>query len=223
MASDDDAFEFWSAKWSEGQIGFHEGVPNDLLVAHVGVLERERGPLRVLAPLAGKAEDLAWLAARGHEVVGVEFVAQAIEAFFAARRVEPRRHALGSFEAFTADRVTMVCADFFALTAEALGRFDAIYDRAGLVAVDPSLRTRYVEVCRSLCRGDARGLLVALAYDQSKAEGPPWSLDGAMVQSLWPGATPLQTRQVGTAPRLAEAGVPHFEETAYAIEVSPSA
>ena len=217
MTSGDDDLGFWSEKWSEGQIGFHEGAPNDLLVAHVDVLERDRGKLRVLAPLAGKAEDLGWLAARGHEVVGVEFVAQAIEEFFAARGVAAQRNALGGFAAFTGGGVTMVLADFFRLTHEAIGRFDAIYDRAGLVAIDVSMRARYVEVCRSLCNADARVLLVALAYDQSKAHGPPWSLDRAMVQSLWPGAVPLQTRLVGTAPRFGEAGVPHFEETAYAI------
>ena len=57
------------ARWS-GRIGFHQGAPNPLLVAHAAALGA--GPRRVLVPLYGKTEDMVWLAAQGHTVVGVE-------------------------------------------------------------------------------------------------------------------------------------------------------
>src|SRR4051812_16271005 len=107
---------FWNGRWAQKQIGFHEGKPNELLVAHVARIESAGTKLRILVPLAGKAADLAWLAARGHEVVGVEFVRQAIEELFA--------------ETKDATGLTMICDDFFAVHSDTAGRFDVIYDRA---------------------------------------------------------------------------------------------
>jgi thiopurine S-methyltransferase len=211
---------FWSERWRQGAIGFHEGAANDLLVASVAELERGRGKLRILVPLAGKADDMAWLADRGHEVVGVEFVIDAVEAFFAARGVDLGSIVtrLGSLDAFAHGGVTMLCQDFFRLTAEDIGNFDALYDRAALVAVEPAMRARYVEVCRALCKPDARALVIAMSYDQSKTGGPPWSCDRDQVLALFPNARALQTRSVPTSPRLTAAGVPALEETAYLVD-----
>ncbi|MEO7093569.1 MAG: thiopurine S-methyltransferase, partial [Polyangiales bacterium] len=56
----------WEERWSKQQIGFHEGKPNELLVAHEGRLAPPGKKLRILVPLAGKTADLGWLSARGH-------------------------------------------------------------------------------------------------------------------------------------------------------------
>lgn len=210
---------FWNDRWAQQKIGFHQGKPNELLVGNIAALEGERDKLRILVPLAGKAEDLWWLAARGHEVVGVEFVMQAVQDFFAARGLDigKHEHELGPFRAFTAHGVTMLCEDIFAITREAVGSFDAIYDRAALVAIEPSERARYVETCRALSKPDARTLLISLAYDQSRAPGPPWSLDGAAIEALYGNADALQSHTVAPPPRLADAGVQAMEETAYLV------
>ena len=78
--------DFWRARWSEGRIGFHEGAPNAHLRQNLDVLA---GARRVLVPLCGKAEDLAFLAASGREVVGVELVEDAVRAFFAEHGLAP--------------------------------------------------------------------------------------------------------------------------------------
>jgi thiopurine S-methyltransferase len=211
---------FWAERWGQQRIGFHEGQPNDLLVAHIDALDQGRGKQRILAPLAGKAEDLWWLAARGHEVVGVEFVASAVEAFFAERGLALRDHEqrLGPFTAYVADGVTMLCEDFFAITPDAIGTFDAIYDRAALIALDPSDRARYVASCRALAKPSAPTFLISLTYDQSRAPGPPWSIDGAEIEALYGSARVLQTRTVEPPTGLAKAGVQTIEETAYLVE-----
>ena len=59
--------DFWRARWSEGRTAFHEGKPNEHLVKHRALLGKAT---RVFVPLCGKAEDLAYLAANGHEVIG---------------------------------------------------------------------------------------------------------------------------------------------------------
>ena len=71
---------FWNSRWAKGKIGFHEGAPNSYLVKHHDKLATCP---RLLVPLCGKAVDLAYLAALGHEVVGVELVEDAVKAFFA--------------------------------------------------------------------------------------------------------------------------------------------
>lgn len=214
--------DYWAKRWTEGQIGFHEGLPNDLLAAHIERLETKR-PLRILVPLAGKAVDLRWLAERGHEVVGVEFVPEAIVAFFAELGVEPVATELGGLPASSGKGVTLVAADMFEVTPAALGTFDLIYDRAALVALEPSTRARYVSVLESLLAPGGVVFLIAFAYDQSKAPGPPWSVDEATVRALYAGRAIeiLATRPVPTSARLAAAGLPAFEETAYRVAAAP--
>ena len=103
-----------------------------------------------------------------------------------------------------------------------LGTFDAVYDRAALVALQQPERRRYVDLCRSLLHDDGVTLLITFAYDQSKAPGPPWSVDAAMVRDLYGPSPPwkievLETRSVPTSERLREAGLPEFEESFYVI------
>lgn len=210
--------DYWAKRWTEGQIGFHEGLPNDLLTAHITRIETKT-PLRILVPLAGKAVDLRWLAERGHEVVGVEFVPEAITSFFEELGVEPVRTKLGDLPASSGKGVTLVQADMFEVTPAGLGTFDLIYDRAALVALEPSTRARYVSVLESLLAKDGVAFLIAFAYDQAKAPGPPWSVDEATVRALYAdhAIEIVATRPVPTSARLSAAGLTAFEETAYRI------
>jgi thiopurine S-methyltransferase len=89
--------EAWVARWREGRTAFHEGRPNDLLVRHAGWLA---GARRVLVPLCGKSEDLAFLAARGHHVVGIELAEQAVHAFFAEHGVAPEIEPRGALTVY---------------------------------------------------------------------------------------------------------------------------
>ena len=210
---------FWQKRWEEGRTGFHEGRPNDLLVAHVDRIPRGA---RVFVPLAGKAVDVWWLVDRGHEVVGVEIVQRAVEQLFAAREIDLQKHRVdlgGKDPAFRAKGLTVICGDVFDATPEVLGTFDAVYDRAALVAIDPSLRARYVEVCRALCKAGAPTLLVALAYDQTKAPGPPFAVPESEVRSLFAGRMIelLDRREVDAPPGHAQRGVSKFEESAYLV------
>jgi thiopurine S-methyltransferase len=100
-----------------------------------------------------------------------------------------------------------------------VGSFDAIYDRAALIAVEPTMRARYVEHCRTLSQKGARTLLVSITYDQGKVEGPPWSVDEPTVRDLHAGQPieVLQTREVAPNPRLRDAGILSLLEAAYLI------
>lgn len=213
------SLEFWQSRWESKQTGFHEGKPHDFLVAHLPELVARAGKakLRVLVPLAGKSCDLGFLAGEGHDVVGVEFVRLAIDELFEGQAVE--EHALGPHRAYTAGGVTMLCEDIFALDPPSLGAFDLIFDRGALVALEPAARQRYVDLCRSLLSPTGTTLLAALAYDQSKTHGPPWSVDGEAAAELFAGRSveAIDSRSTPPPPRLAAAGVSEVIETAYLI------
>lgn len=210
---------FWRERWENKQIGFHEGKPNEQLAACWSGLDLAKGS-RVLVPLAGKARDLEWLAEEGHQVVGVELVLDAIRGYFEDRDLDltAAKTSLGGRDAYVADRVTLVHADMLTVTPEELGAFDAIYDRAALVALEPSTRARYVAACRALLRASAPTLLISFSYD-ADLSGPPWSIDEAEVRELFSGrdVTVLDRRRGLSSARLTAAGVPSVEETAYRV------
>lgn len=217
----DSGHDLWAQRWSLGQTGFHEGAPNALLVKHIARIEGVKPRARVLVPLSGKSIDLRWLAERGHDVVGVEFVDTAVGAFFDEQKLAPVASEIGGAPALSAGGVTLVCGDFFEVASEALGRFDVIYDRAALVAIEPNLRARYVETCRARLGEGGVTFLVAFAYDQSRAPGPPFSIDPETVRELYGSHSvaieALETRARPTSPRLTAAGVTALMETAYSI------
>lgn len=176
--------DFWRNRWREGRIGFHQGTPHELLVRFADtVLAR---PARVLVPLCGKAVDLAWLAARGSSVVGVELVEDAARAFFEEQRIPAQPTRDGPLVRWAGGSIEIVVGDLFDTTRAELGAFDAAYDRAALVALPPALRPRYVEHVRSLLEPGARVLLVAFVHD-GPPDQPPFSVAEPEVRELYRG------------------------------------
>lgn len=177
--------EDWVARWREGRIGFHEGQPNEMLDRHHA---RIAGARRVLVPLCGKAVDLAFLAAHGHEVVGVELAEVAVQAFFAEHALAPTVTPRGGLVEYRAGAITILAGDMFAVTAELAGPIDALYDRAALIALPPELRPPYVALVRRLLPAGARGLIITAEYDQALMAGPPFAVLEDELRALYAGA-----------------------------------
>jgi thiopurine S-methyltransferase len=177
--------EFWSARWQAGQIGFHEGRPNRFLERHLTVLGLDR---RVLVPLCGKSVDLAFLAGRGHQVVGVELVEDAARAFFAEQGLTPSVDRLPDFVSYQVGAITILCGDVFATTRAVVGPVDALYDRAALIALPPAMRARYVAHLRALLPKASPGLLVTIEYPQAAMDGPPFAVLEDEVRGHYAGA-----------------------------------
>ncbi|MBS7668308.1 thiopurine S-methyltransferase [Croceicoccus gelatinilyticus] len=189
--------DFWHARWDAMEIGFHEGEANDLLVRHLPSLDLAEGA-RIFVPLCGKAHDMAWLAAQGFEVVGVELSAKAVGQFFEEMDVAPEIAGHGSLTRFSAGSITIYAGDLFALDGATLSGVDAVYDRASLVAMPASMRDNYAHQVRALTPA-AKRLLITFAYDQSQMEGPPFSINTAEVERLFAGdydLTCLEERDV---------------------------
>lgn len=172
--------EFWHDKWRNNQIGFHEGRANGLLTGHFGKLTLAPDA-HVFLPLCGKAHDLDWLLAQGCRVTGIELNRPAIEEAVTRLGLDPQIRQVGDLTVFCAGEVTFFAGDFFNLTADMLGPVDAVYDRAALVALPEGMRRDYAAHLMALT-GSAPQLLIALDYDQSQTDGPPFAVDEAEVR-----------------------------------------
>ena len=174
---------FWHNRWENNLTGFHLDDVNPHLRENWSVLNLPAGS-RVFVPLCGKSLDLIWLAEQGHQVVGVELSPLAAEAFFSENKLIVERQQVGDLELWQSEKISLFCGDFFALTTEILGQVDAVYDRASLIALPPAMRQDYAEKMAELAQS-APKLLVTLEYDQSKMDGPPFSVSEDEVQTLY--------------------------------------
>ena len=182
--------QFWFDAWRAGKINFHEGKPSSYLADHV---TRITGT-SVLVPLCGKTEDLAFLAAHNHTVVGIELVEDAVAAFFSEHALSPHIERRGALAVYSSGPIKIITGDLFTVAREDIGPIDALYDRAALVALPADLRVRYIAHLRTLLAAATPGLLVTLDYPQDQMEGPPFSVPDAEVRSHYRRATQLTER-----------------------------
>lgn len=198
--------EFWHERWAKHEIGFHMPRPHAALADHWDSLALAAGT-RVFVPLAGKSLDLVALAARGHDVVGVELSAVAVAEF---RAEHPGL-----------DAVDLRCGDFFELTTAALGPVAAVFDRAALVALPPPMRRAYAARMTELTAPGTLTLLVTMEYDQREMRGPPHAVMPEEVRDLYgPGHEIVELGTYGALddfPRMAARGVTSLGERVYRL------
>ena len=114
----------------------------------------------VLVPGCGRGHDARFLAARGYEVVGVDFAEAAVR----EARVLARRDGLG---------VTFEQRDLFTLGADHAGAFDGVWEYTCFCANDPARRDDYVQTIATVLRPG--GWLLACFYPLlALTAGPPF-------------------------------------------------
>lgn len=209
--------DFWRARWSRNEIGFHLPEVNPWLLRHWPRASRGR----VLVPLCGKSLDMTWLAGQGLQIVGVELMETAVQAFFAEQGLVPEISENGRFRCYRAGGIELWCGDFFALRAEDVADCAHFYDRAALIALPPEMRARYVAHMTAILPARCEGLLVSVAYDQSRRPGPPFAVGAEEVRSLWGReweVTLLESRDVLNENwKFMQQGIPWLEEAAYRL------
>lgn len=210
--------EFWLERWRTQQIGFHLAAPNPLLERYWPSLGVAAGA-GVFVPLCGKSRDLAWLAERGHRVVGVELAEPAVRAFFEESGLEPRAGRGAALPFLESGNIRLFVGDFFALAPADLAGCSAVYDRAALMALPPDMRDRYVAHLHATFGRALPTLLIALEYDQARVPGPPFSVPRDEVARHFGSAADVEILCEDTRaelpPKFADAGV--VSEVVYAI------
>lgn len=214
--------EFWHQRWQQNQIGFHQGEINPYLRRYwhkLGV----SAPARVLVPLCGKSLDLLWLLEQGYQVEGVELSELAVRAFFDEQGVTPQVTSRGGFQVWESGNLRLWCGDFFQLTASLVGRIDAVYDRAALIALPAPMRREYVQHIQNLA-GAVPHLLITLDYPQQQMDGPPFCVEQTEVQALFAERyTGTQAQEcvdvLSGTPRMQQRGLAHLNECVYLLQV----
>jgi thiopurine S-methyltransferase len=166
--------DFWHERWQSNQIGFHLPEANPLLVKYFHALKLEQGA-RIFLPLCGKTLDISWMLAQGYQVVGAELSQIAIEDLFKSLNLTPTMTQKNQLMHYSATNIDIFVGDIFMLTPEMLGKVDAIYDRAALVALPDEMRKAYTAHLLALTN-KATQLLICFEYDQSIHAGPPFSI-----------------------------------------------
>jgi len=157
--------------------------------------------------------------AKVSHVVGIDIIKQAAEEFaedhpalsLQEYHPEERCDATSSGSIFHGDDITIIVGDLFNLLEMehedrakyiTLGStvsaedgstsylFDSIYDRASMVAIDPTLRNNYATYMGEILRPGGVMLLVTLdrrkvTDDAAKKGGPPFSIDESEVRQLF--------------------------------------
>jgi len=175
---------FWQQRWQEGRTGFHRERVLPLLEKHWPSLGLPPGS-RVFVPLCGKSLDMAWLAARGHRVLGVELSPIAVARFFDEQGLSPdvRESTLGTH--YTAGAIEIIRGDAFALDAATLADCTAVYDRAALIALPRPMRDRYIGELHARLPVGCRELLVTLECPGYEKSGPPFTVGADEVRRLY--------------------------------------
>ncbi|MED5374009.1 MAG: thiopurine S-methyltransferase [Myxococcota bacterium] len=165
--------EFWHERWQTQTIGFHQDKVHPDLECF-SPRGQDGRVCRILVPLCGKSWDVPHLAASGHQVVGVELSPLAAKAMIQEHKLQVQESQRGPFQIFHNDSLELRVGNVFDLDASE--DFDAVWDRAALVALNPEQRVRYAALLTKLLRPGGQMLLNVFEYDQDKMSGPPHSV-----------------------------------------------
>jgi methyl halide transferase len=150
----------WEEKYQENQDRWHLGCPAppfiNLLAA---ALAPPPGKIAVLG--CGKGQDALLFSAAGFEVMGFDFAPSAID------------HATNLAQA-RALNAQFLQRDIFDLAAEFPHGFDYVLEHTCFCAIDPTLRSSYVQLVKKLLR--PQGQLIALFYTHQRLGGPPFGI-----------------------------------------------
>lgn len=162
---------YWHERWKLKQIGFHQAAINPLLQRFWPRLGLASGD-EVLVPLCGKSKDMLWLNQRGHPVLGVELSPIALQEFVDEHDLAGKPVEHDHYCGYDLPEMTLLCGDFFRLSATDCQTVKAVYDRAALVAFPPQMRADYVRHLLEILPKGCLMLLISMEYDT--AGGPPF-------------------------------------------------
>lgn len=217
--------EFWHERWEKGEIGFHQHDFNYHMRSFIDRLQVPAGA-HILVPLCGKSLDMLWLAHRGFQVTGIEISELAASAFFLENGLDHEVAKQPESVTWRGEGVTILCTDFFTVQKADLGRVDAVYDRASLIALPPDMRQEYARHLAGLLDNGVCSLLVTLDYPQDEMRGPPFSVPPEEVRSLFGehyGIQHLHAEDcLANEPRFRKKGLTRLDEHVWRLKKQPA-
>ncbi|XP_020842484.1 thiopurine S-methyltransferase isoform X2 [Phascolarctos cinereus] len=183
--------EYWHKKWEMHDIGFHQEHGN-------------------------KFADL------GYSVVGVEISELGIREFFTEHNLSYLEESIAGISGAkvfksSSGNITLYCCSIFDLPRANVGKFDRIWDRGALVAINPDDRERYAKLMLSLLEKGFHYFLITFSYDPTKFSGPPFYVPDSEVKSLFGSTCNIQCLEKADAlkERHKKWGIDYFIEILY--------
>lgn len=180
--------------------GWHLAEVNESLLEHGShILPADdtcTDGVRIFVPLCGKTVDMAYLASQTNvEVIGLDGVRLPLEEFATEHpsfEIVPLPASGDKYERFAGKNISFLKGDYFDLDeTTAGGRFDAVWDRASIIAIEPHLREQYVETMSRVIRPGGTLLVSTLerrtGTEEGRNGGPPFSVPEAEVRRLYEG------------------------------------
>lgn len=180
--------DFWKGKWDKGTTPWQRDSVDAYLQQYIKLLTGEKPNASILVTLCGKSLDLPWLCDQGYKVTGVEISELAVKQLFEENGIPYSIGAKESFKVFSATdhrNLTVYVGDFYAISPDLAGVFDAIWDHNALGAINPEDRTNYTAKLRSLLKADGNILLSNFEYNQAERPTCPFSVPNSLVKKLF--------------------------------------
>jgi methyl halide transferase len=154
----------WEQRYQTGDVPWDLGYPTPPLV---NLLQTESAPQpgRMAGLGIGSGQDAMLFAAAGFAVVGFDFSPSAIA--HAQTNVQTNAQSPGL-------DIQFLQRNIFELEPAFHQSFDYVLEHTCFCAIDPALRSQYVQVVRQLLR--PQGQLIALFFTHSRAGGPPFGV-----------------------------------------------
>ncbi len=161
--------EAWNNKYESGADPWDLGCPAPPFV-HLLDSPQAPQPGRIAVLGCGAGHDAILFAAAGFEVVGFDFAEMAIDRATTAatnRKLE---------------NIQFLQRNIFELNPEFENSFDYVLEHTCFCAIDPVLRSDYIQVVKQLLRPN--GMLIALFYTHNRSDGPPFGVKPKAVLEL---------------------------------------
>jgi SAM-dependent methyltransferase len=156
--------DFWNTRYVNDQIGWDLGGVSPALKCWIDQLNNKSA--RILIPGAGNAYEVDYLIEQGFQDITVIDIAPKL-----VRELQERYGAN--------DNVTILLGDFFELE----GEFDVILEQTFFCAIDPKLRSAYVNKMAQLLTEN--GALLGVLFNRDFVGGPPFGGNVAEYHELF--------------------------------------
>lgn len=144
--------DYWSKRYLEQQTGWDIGYGSTPLVEYLQSITGKN--ISILIPGCGNAHEAQWLLQNGFTKVTVLDISPVLTAALEER--------------FKGQPINILTGDFF----EHKGQYDLILEQTFFCALDPSLRSKYVEQMHQLLK--PAGKLVGVLFNREFEGGPPF-------------------------------------------------
>jgi SAM-dependent methyltransferase len=167
--------EFWQNRFDKNETGWDRGAPSPQLLTWLDSGELQ--PCRIAVPGCGAGWEVAELAKRGFDVVGIDYTAAAVE------RTRRLLVAQGG-------QAVVIQADV--LSYQPLSQFDAVYEQTCLCAIHPEYWQQYVQQLGQWLKPNGQLWLMLMqmlrpgASEEGIIYGPPYHCDINAVRALLP-------------------------------------